>query len=90
MTDLSEESEYFTVENLHRLERDHRAQCGCEPICPDCREIRDVNDVTIRVMLKAGAHSVGEISYLCPDPEKSGHLSGVGPWIEVTSAFVGY
>ena len=80
----------FTIENMRAFDRDVRDMCGCEPICPDCQGHRDVYDAIIPVILKAGAHTVEAISYLCPDPENPGHLSGAGPLIEVDSAFVGY
>ena len=90
MTELPEEAR-FTVEEMRRLEHEWRDTCGCEPICRQCREIRDVNDAIIPVLRRAGPHySIEGISHLYPDPENPGHLSGAGRLIEVSSEFVRY
>ena len=90
MTDLPEEAKYLTVGNLQAIVREWRKECGCEPICPTCREWRNVGEVIIRGMRRAGVRTIEGVSYLYPDPENPGHLAGVGPLIEVTSEFVGY
>ncbi len=57
----TDKAEYLTIKDLQMLKHGLRDQCGCKPICPACREVRDLNNTMISAMLKTDFRFAGEV-----------------------------